>query len=333
MIYPLMFGILNFRRHKWAKIATVPVFLFFISFLILTHHSPLATNHSLKVTFIDVGQGESSLIQFPKGKTMLIDGGGLMGDFDIGGMVVAPYLWDAGITKIDYVIGTHPDSDHIGGLPFILKEMNVKNYFDNGQESTDLIFANLHEIIKEKALPYSKLKSGDTIDADNRVKVEVLHPPKESSKLKAQSSKLKEKGHDNNLSIVMKIIYGNFSILFTGDIEKDAERFIINQMGQGSGDKGQGQKIPISALKSTIIKVPHHGSSSSSTEEFIKAVNPEVAVFSVGYNNPFHHPTKKVLKRYKGAGAKIYRTDMDGMLQIESDGKGYAVKTYEQLAN
>ena len=116
----------------------------------------------------------------------------------------------------------------------------------------------------------------------------------------------------------MKITYNKFSIIFTGDIEKDAEKFLL---GQGFSP----------ALKSTIIKVPHHGSSSSSIEEFIKAVNPEAAVFSVGYNNQFHHPNKKVLKRYKDAGAKIYRTDMDGMIQIESDGRGYSVKTYEDM--
>ncbi len=327
MIYPLLFGVLNIKRHRWIKIWTVPVFLFFISFLVLTQHSALNTQHLLKVTFIDVGQGESSLIQFPNGKTMLIDGGGLLGDFDIGGMVVAPYLWDTGITKIDYVIGTHPDSDHVGGLPFILKEMGIKIYFDSGQESSDLTFTNLHEIAGEKAIPYRILKSGDTIDADNRVKVEILHP---SNQFRVKSLEFREKprnlklntqyskGHDNNLSIVMKITYNKFSIIFTGDIEKDAEKFLL---GQGFSP----------ALKSTIIKVPHHGSSSSSIEEFIKAVNPEAAVFSVGYNNQFHHPNKKVLKRYKDAGAKIYRTDMDGMIQIESDGRGYSVKTYEDM--
>ncbi|MBI3600251.1 MAG: ComEC/Rec2 family competence protein [Nitrospinae bacterium] len=342
MIYPLLLCVLNIKRYKWVKIVTVPIFLFFISSLVLTHNSSLITHHSLKVTFIDVGQGECSLIQFPNGKIMLIDGGGLMGDFDIGGNVVAPYLWDIGITKIDYVIGTHPDSDHVGGLPFILKEMSIKNYFDNGQESSDLTFANLHEIVREKTIPYKVLEAGDKLEIDERVKVEILHP---SNQFRIKSLEFREKprnpklntqyskGHDNNLSIVIKITYGNFSILFTGDIEKEAERFLVGQTREDLPLIPSLRRRGTGWLKSTVIKVPHHGSSSSSTEEFIKTINPKAAVFSVGYNNPFHHPNKKVLKRYKDAGAKIYRTDRDGMIQIESDGKGYSVTIFEQLTS
>src|SRR3990167_8560873 len=314
MIYPLFIGILNFNRHKWIKFGTISVCLFLIFFWVLTHYSSLVTRHSLRVTYIDVGQDECSLIQFPNGKNMLIDGGRLMDDFDAGSSIVAPYLWDIGVTKIDYVIGSHPDSDHIGGLLFILNEMPVRNYFDNGQESIDLIHVKLREIAREKNIPYMALHSGDKIEIDDKVKVEILHPTREISNLKSQISNLKEMGHDNNFSIVMKITYGNFSVLFTGDIEKEVEEFMI---GQGAD------------LKSIILKAPHHGSSSSSTEEFIKAVNPEVAVFSVGYNNPFRHPNKKVLARYRDAGAKIYRTDRDGLIEIESDGRGYTVKTYD----
>ena len=315
MIYPLFIGILNFNRHKWIKFGTISVCLFLIFFWVLTHYSSLVTRHSLRVTYIDVGQAECSLIQFPNGKNMLIDGGRLMDDFDAGSSIVAPYLWDIGVTKIDYVIGSHPDSDHVGGLLFILNEMPVRNYFDNGQESIDLIHVKLCEIAKEKNISYMALHSGDKIEIDNKVRVEILHPTREISNLKSQISNLKERGHDNNFSIVMKITYGNFSVLFTGDIEKEVEEFMI---GQGAD------------LKSIILKAPHHGSSSSSTEEFIKAVNPEVAVFSVGYNNPFRHPNKKVLSRYKEARIKIYRTDMDGLIEIESDGKNYTVKTYSE---
>ena len=274
-----------------------------------------------------------------------------MDDFDAGGSIVAPYLWDIGITKIDYVIGSHPDSDHVGGLLFILNEMPVKNYFDNGQESTDLIYVKLREIAREKNISYRVLGAGDKIEVDKKVKVEILHPDLgfkiydlgfKNHKSKILNPKL-GRGHDNNLSIVIKISYGNFSILFTGDIEKEAERFLLSQgdrekfplplpltpspfTGEGQGG---GWVRGDSLLKSTIIKVPHHGSSSSSSEEFIKEVNPEVAVFSVGYNNPFKHPNKKVLTRYSNAGVKIYRTDRNGLIEIESDGRGYSVKTYE----
>lgn len=331
MIYPLLFGILNFKRHKWIKIGTVSVCIFLIGFWILTLNSKLQTPNSLKLTFIDVGQGESSLIEFPNGKTMLIDGGSMMGDFDMGGSVVAPYLWDSGITKIDYVIGSHADSDHVGGLAFILKEMVVKNYSDNGQDSLDLSLSTLHEIAVEKNIPWTVLQAGDEIKIDEKVRVEILHPPKNyelritnddfKSEIRNRKSEIVnqkyERGHDNNLSIVMKISYGKFSVLFTGDIEKEAERFLIEK-----------QK---SSLKSTIVKAPHHGSNSSSTGEFINAVNPEVAIFSVGYKNPFRHPNKKVLERYREKRAKIYRTDRDGLIEIESNGENYTIRVYNQL--
>ena len=239
IIYPLLLGILNFKRNKWIKVGIVSISLF----LILTYgifNLQFSISNSLKVTFIDVGQAECSLIQFPNGKNMLIDGGRLMDDFDAGGSIVAPYLWDIGVTKIDYVIGSHPDSDHVGGLLFILNEMPVRNYFDNGQESIDLIHVKLCEIAKEKNISYMALHSGDKIEIDDKVKVEILHPTREISNLKSQISNLKERGHDNNFSIVMKITYGNFSVLFTGDIEKEVEEFMI---GQGA-DLKRTEKLP-----------------------------------------------------------------------------------------
>jgi competence protein ComEC len=318
MIYPLLLGVLNINRHKWIKIGTISIFLLLI-ISILIHHSSLITHHSLKVSFLDVGQAECSLIQFPNGKTMLIDGGRLMDDFDAGGSVVAPYLWDIGITNIDYVIGSHPDSDHVGGLLFILNEMPVRNYFDNGQESTDLIHEKLREIAREKNIPYRALHSGDKINVDEKVKVEILHPPN-NFKSQIPNSQFQNfiRGHDNNSSIVMKITYGSFSVLFTGDIEKEAEGFLIVERDD---------------LKSTALKAPHHGSSTSNTNEFLKAVSPEAVIFSVGYNNPFKHPNKKVLARYNNANVKIYRTDRDGLIEIKSDGNGYTIKTYKQLVN
>ncbi|MEK6589635.1 MAG: ComEC/Rec2 family competence protein, partial [Nitrospinota bacterium] len=217
MIYLLLLGVLNFTRHKLIKIGTMTICLFLIisvGFRILISNSALRTPNSLKVIFIDVGQGESSLIRFPNGKTMLIDGGGLLGDFDIGGNVVAPYLWDIGITKIDYVIGSHPDSDHVGGLLFILDEMTVKNYYDNGQESKDLSLFNLRKIVRDKNIPYKVLQTGDTIKVDEGIQVDILHPSNQFGvknlefRGKHQNSNLDtqySRGHDNNLSIVIKI--------------------------------------------------------------------------------------------------------------------------------
>lgn len=251
----------------------------------------------LKVTFLDVGQGESALIEFPGGKRMLIDGGGFPdSDLDVGEMIIAPFLWHKRIRDIDYLVLSHPNSDHYGGLPFVLRNFNVGEVWESGVEEGSEGYAEFKRAAREGSLRHKVVGDGEDISV-NGVTIKVLSPPK--------GYVPKDDRAANNGSLVLKVIYGDTSFLFTGDIEKEAEQTLLTK-----GDE----------LKSTILKVPHHGSLTSSTAEFLNKVRPEKAVFSVGYNNRFGFPKEAVLKRYKDIGTGIYRTDRDGAITASADG-------------
>ncbi|MDO8446680.1 MAG: DNA internalization-related competence protein ComEC/Rec2 [Deltaproteobacteria bacterium] len=250
----------------------------------------------LKITFLDVGQGESTLVEFPGGKRMLIDGGGFPdSDLDVGEMILAPFLWHKRIRDIDYLVLSHPNSDHYGGLPFVLRNFNVGEVWESGVEEESEGYAEFKRAAREGSLRHKVVGDGEGISV-NGVTIKVLNPPK--------GYVPKDDRAANNGSLVLKVIYGDTSFLFTGDIEKDAEYALLSKGGD---------------LKSTILKVPHHGSLTSSTVEFLNKVRPEKAVFSVGYNNRFGFPKEAVLKRYKDIGADIYRTDRDGAITASTD--------------
>jgi len=260
----------------------------------------------LSLTFLDVGQGDSAFLRFPNGKTMLIDGGSLFGDRDMGKWVVGPYLWDTGVRKVDYLVATHPDNDHIGGLLFILREFRVGSVLENGDLSRNKVMREIRRESRARGIPIKKLRAGDLVERD-KVIVQVLNPegaPPASSELEHEK--------ENDLSLVLRIACGRFSSLFTGDIESAAEARLSR-----SGRR----------LRSTILKVPHHGSRSSSTAGFINAVRPEVAVISVGAHNRFGHPDPGVLKRYQKAGARLLRTDRCGAVEIFTNCETYRIKT------
>ncbi|MBI5184958.1 MAG: DNA internalization-related competence protein ComEC/Rec2 [Nitrospinae bacterium] len=266
----------------------------------------------LAVTFLDVGQGDSALVRFPNGKTMLIDGGRLFGDMDLGKWVVGPFIWDVGVGKVDYLVASHPDSDHIGGLLYILDEFETGILYENGDSSKNKYMEGLREAAKSREIPVRALKSGDLLQIDGAV-VEVLNPGEISA---GPQGKKEEK--ENNRSLVLRVGCGEVSFLFTGDIEYGAEAAMINS-GKG--------------LHSTIIKVPHHGSATSSSMDFIKAVQPEVAVMSVGADNMFGHPETKVWGRYKKSGAMVLSTAHCGAIEIFTDCKTYRVKTSVDCAD
>ncbi len=211
----------------------------------------------LRIQFIDVGQGDSSLIITPKGKTVLIDGGGgkLEDDFDVGKNTLLPYLLDRKITRINYIIVSHFDSDHCNGLIAVLENIKVDNVVISKQSQINSEYTNIIEIIKEKKIEVRVIKAGDKLILDNDVTLEILYPEKE----------LKFSNINNN-SIVARLEYKGFSALFTGDIEKEAENVLINNYKNTN------------KLKSTVLKVAHHGSKTSSIEKFIKEVNPKIAL-------------------------------------------------------
>ncbi len=256
------------------------------------------------ITFLDVGQGESSLVQLPDKKVMLVDGG--TKSPDMGRRVIAPYLWSKGIKQIDFLILSHAHPDHYGGLIYIMDNFQIREIWLNSRRIPSA--GDFFNKVREKNISIRVLKRGDVLEADG-YKLYVLHPYDEFF----AGSPRGEFADQNNDSLVLKIETGSVSVLFTGDIDAEAEENLI-YLGKW--------------LKSDIIKVPHHGGRSSSSEKFIEAVSPEIAVISVGKNNPFNHPNGDTLERYKNADVKIFRTDIDGAVTITPGDVSYNINTY-----
>ncbi|MBI5199437.1 MAG: DNA internalization-related competence protein ComEC/Rec2, partial [Nitrospirae bacterium] len=323
LYYLLLYTILEWKRNKLVKVTGVISASLIILFTLtpfLDNQSAGSSGKGIKVTFMDVGQGDSGLIELLDGKRMLIDGGGTFDKrsstlsaqtegFDIGKRVLAPYLWDKGIKRIDYIVLSHPASDHIGGLTYVIKKFEIGEVWINGDPAMKG-FQEFLRIIEEKGIPVMVVKRGDALLRDG-YNIYVLHPYPEFYPDTGKSS------GQNNRSIVLKVVYKNRSFLFPGDIEKEAEDDLIH-LGKW--------------LKADIIKVPHHGSKTSSTEEFLSMVQPEVAVVSSGRDNIFKHPNPDVIERYERSGTRIYRTDGDGAVIIRSDGENLKVETFDTLS-
>lgn len=254
---------------------------------------PLIGN--LRVTFIDVGQGDSCLIQTPGGKNIIIDGG-----YPDQGRKVVSLLKRKGIRRIDCVVATHPDMDHIGGLIAVLNSFEIGEVLDIGHPHTTPTYETFLRIIVEKNINYRIMRREDALDWGEEVSVQVLNPPKELH------------GSNNEDSIVLRLVYGKISFLFTGDIGSLAEEDLVNTYHKN--------------LRTTILKCPHHGSHYSSTFPFLEEVRPEVVIIGVGRDNLYGHPTEEALDRYREVGTKIYRTDIDGNITVTSDGKRYQVR-------
>ena len=263
----------------------------------------------LRVTFIDVGHGDSILIEFPGGKRMLIDGGGFYEDsFDVGRNVVAPVLWKKKIATLHYLVLTHPHPDHLNGLKFIASSFKVDEFWENGQEYSSTPYLDLMDIVARRRIHRIMVHDTSPPRWINGVKVEVLNPPQ--NRIMDQKDSW---SHINNRSIGLKIAYKNHRFLFTGDIEEETEALLV-QSGKD--------------LRSEVLKVPHHGSQTSSTRRFIEAVKPSHALFTVGFRNIFNLPSPKVLNRYESAGCRISRTDRDGSVMFETDGEKLSVITF-----
>lgn len=246
--------------------------IFIIIFLIGMYQFP----RNLEIHFLDVGQGDSCFIITPNHKTILIDGGGSTSStFDVGKDTLIPYLLDKGYTQLDYVFISHFDQDHVGGILSLLEELKVGQIFISKQGETSDNYEAFFKIVQEKNLQVQEVKMGDKIKIGD-VAFHILWP----------SEKQIEENQLNNNAMVMKLQYKDFSMLFTGDIEEIAEKKILDTY-----------KKHLDSLKVTVLKVAHHGSKSSSTEEFLKAVNSKVAIIGVGENNMFGHPNDAILER------------------------------------
>jgi competence protein ComEC len=301
------FSLMFLLKASYRRVVIIIPLVLIICIYLIT---PSFRGNKLKITFLDVGQGDSSVVELPDKKVMLIDGG--MYEPDMGRAVIAPYLWSRGVRSIDYLVLTHPHPDHYGGLIYIMENFRIGEVWLNGRKTTEA--EKFFQKIKEMKIYYRVLRRGDVLDAD-KYKIYVFHPYDEFF----ADSQRGAFSNENSASMVLKYESDNISVLFTGDIETEAEES-LTPLGK--------------PLKSDIIKVPHHGGRTSSSAGFIKTVNPQIAVISAGKNNSFNHPHKETIDRYKAAGVRIYRTDIDGAITIFPVRTGfkpdppYEVQTY-----
>ena len=241
---------------------------------------------TLRVNYIDVGQGDSIFIELPNKETMLIDAGEA---YEVDNVI--NYLNNLGITKIDYAVGTHPHTDHIGGLEEVINTFDVGSIYMPKASSTSNTYLDLLTTISNKGLKVKTARSGVVVLDDNNLKLEFIAPNSDNY------SEL------NNYSAVLKLTYLDNTFLFMGDAETLSENEIISN------------------VDADVIKVGHHGSDSSSGIEFVKKVSPEYAIIMVGEGNSYNHPYQSIINRYENVGAKVLRTDLDGNIVCDSDGK------------
>ena len=247
----------------------------------------------LAVHFLDVGQGDSEFVQLPSGKTLLIDAG----EAEYGDRVVAD-LKTLGVTKLDYVVATHPHADHIGGMPKVLSSFAIGAVYVPNAVTTTATYKNFLAAVKSCGAPAYVVRAGASLFADeDGAAAAVLAPNSES--------------YDdlNNYSLVLRLSYGSRAFLFTGDAEALSEKEITAN------------------VQADVLKVGHHGSSSSTNAAFLARVAPSYAVIEVGAGNDYGHPAAQTLSRLAGAGAAVYRTDKNGSVTMRCDGKNITVST------
>lgn len=286
---------MQFQKKFFKIIISLFVVIFTFSACSTTKNAsnnPIKNNQNvIKVNYIDVGQGDSELIQV-NGKNLLIDAGP---NESIDKLM--SYLNKQNIKKIDYVIATHPDEDHIGGMSSVIKKYDIGEFYAPKKLTNTRTFENMVTSLKSKNLKINAGKAGMDLDLGKNVTCQMLAP---------NNDKYKD---TNNYSIVIKITYGESKFLFTGDAEKISETEMLSKNFDLSAD---------------VLKVGHHGSSSSSSKEFLDKVNPKIAVISCGKNNKYGHPHHETLTELKNRKVQIYRTDVDGSIVLLSDGKKIA---------
>lgn len=304
--YSIVCLIVNVRRsiqaRRWLMIAGLVAANLWVWGSLLC-----GKGHRLTVTFFDVGHGDAVFIRSPGGQTMLIDGGRRSRYVDYGERVIQPFLMRSGIRKIDAVLLTHPHSDHLGGLLTILEEFDVDRILDSGLSYQSFLYDAYMTLVENKGIPRCMVRAGDIIEGFDPLRLVVLHPTDEY----ATPDGWAPYGL-NNGSVVLRLNYGTVSFLFLADVEHEVDRALLKRRN---------------LLKTTIVKVPHQGSATSSSKEIIAAISPSFAIVSVAFENQFGHPAEEVVQRYAECGAVLYRTDRHGAVIVETDGEEIEMRT------
>ena len=250
-----------------------------------------------RVTFLDVGQGDSAVVELPDGQVVLIDGGATYERFDMGRGVVAPFLWNRGIRTIDQVIGTHPQLDHVGGLAWVVRHFIVKNYWGSGATREEPFYRRLQQSLAFRGLEEGVASEGQEIVSSGPCRMVVLNPPADEHRdVPLHDSHAGGQGL-NNRSVVTRLTCGSHTMLFAADVEREGLSRMTGSTSQGPID---------------VLKVPHHGAVSSLNREWLASLRPQYAVFSAGRHNPYRHPAAAVLDAYGSEGSTVLRTDRDG---------------------
>jgi competence protein ComEC len=313
---------------SWRKAALVTAGLQSVLLLLLVFH-PLSAGRAdgkLRVDFLDVGQGDAALVTMPDGTTLLIDGGGRTGfqgrnqarpagtesddeepfardTRSIGEAVVSEYLWWRGLDRVDYLLATHADADHIDGLNDVARNFNVRAALVARTPDDDPEYSKFAATLAARQIPCKVIGAGDQLQFGGAT-VTILWPLLTNDSAAASA---------NNDSIVLRLQFGERTILMTGDVEKEGEAAILDARR---------------ALVSDVVKVPHHGSRTSSTAAFVAASHPRLAVISVGLTSVFGHPHKEVVERWRASGAEVLTTGKRGTITVTTDGKALSIESF-----
>ena len=291
-------------HRAWARKAAIFAALIWLNVAVWTY---ALRSRDLEIVFLDVGQGDAAFVRFPNGKTMIVDGGKRSAYFDSGEQVLLPFLRYMGVRRVDVVLASHSDNDHIGGLVTLLEQMEVGYFLDSGQIHDSWTAQRLQELIAERGMRYHRVAAGDSLAGLGGVAGLILHPT--AAFVDADGNVPFGR---NNGSVVFSLQYGTVRVLFTGDIEQETDPVIL-----AWGPRLQAQ----------LLKVAHHGSRTSSQPLFVETVAPAVAVMSLGEGNKFKHPAPEIVSRYAAHGARVLRTDYTGAVQVRIDGAGMVVQT------
>ncbi len=314
----VLFSVATLMAWRWPARIACAALLACAVLMAAYPFSPRISRGQLEVTVIDVGQGDSIFAAFPDGRTMLVDGGGLPGGsyirgnrpgIDIGEDVVSPYLWSRGLKHIDVVALTHGHEDHLGGLPAVLRNFRVGQLWV-GRDVNSANYRRLISLAGSLGVPVIHRVEGQTFDWTG-AHVRVLWPDNDDA----------VKSATNDDSLVLRLEDGKELFLLSGDIERPVERSLVSENATSSAAGAP-------ELSADFLKVPHHGSKTSSTQPFLDAVHPRYAAISVGASNTFGHPSAEVLERLSAEGARVFRTDRDGAITALTDGHSLTVRTF-----